>query len=198
MMDDGHAQLMSWLEVGGDVIYEHDPPQRNGQLVGGSTVDSRLWLAQSYLAGDHNRVELLIELVGSIGIIRGGSPGVGDHPDPDHGRARPGHRFGYQRLRPQVGEQPLDQVSRLDPEELRDLLLECRLAQLSSFHLVVQLATLRISCYEVAEAVMWQAQALTVGTQGGEEVGGDDAAEVEEQAFIVGHGSMQPLTGRLV
>ena len=86
MMDDGHAQLMSWLEVGDDVIHEHDsPPRGNGQLVGGSTVDSRLWLAQSYLAGDHNRVELLIELVGSIGIIRGGSPGVGDHPDPDPG-----------------------------------------------------------------------------------------------------------------
>jgi hypothetical protein len=36
-----------------------------------------------------------------------------------------------------------------------------------------------------------------VGPQGGEEVGGDDTAEIEEQAFIVGHVSMQPLTGRL-
>ena len=124
MMDDGHAQLMSWLEVGGDVIHEHDSPQGNGQLVGGSTVDSRLWLAQSHLAGDHNRVELLIELVGSIGIVRGGSPGVGDHPDADPGRARPGHRFDDQRLRPQVGEQALDQAGRLDPEKLRNLLLE--------------------------------------------------------------------------
>jgi hypothetical protein len=43
-----------------------------------------------------------------------------------------------------------------------------------------------------------EAKAFTVGAQGGEEVGGDDAAEVEEQAFMVGHGSMQPLTGRLV
>ena len=103
-MDDGHAQLMSWLEVGGDVINEHDPPQGNSQFVGGSTVDGRLWLAQPHLAGDHNRVELLIELVGSIGIIRGGSPGVGDDPNPDPGRARPGHRFGYQGLGSQVGE----------------------------------------------------------------------------------------------
>jgi hypothetical protein len=40
--------------------------------------------------------------------------------------------------------------------------------------------------------------AFTVGARGGEEVCGDDTAEVEEQAFIVGHVSMQPLTGRLV
>jgi hypothetical protein len=92
----------------------------------------------------------------------------------------------------------LDQASRRDPEELRDLLLELRLAQLSSFHLVVQLTTLWISCYEVAEAIVGQAEAFTVGAQGGEEVGGDDTAEVEEQAFIVGPVSMQPLTGRLV
>jgi hypothetical protein len=63
---------------------------------------------------------------------------------------------------------------------------------------LAQLATLGIGRYEVPEAVAWQAQALTVVTQGGEEVGGNDATEVEEQAFIVGHGSMQPLTGRLV
>jgi hypothetical protein len=37
-----------------------------------------------------------------------------------------------------------------------------------------------------------------MGTQRSEEVGGDHAAEVEEQAFMVVHGSMQPLTGRLV
>jgi hypothetical protein len=164
-MDDGHAQLMSWLEVGGDVIHEHDPPQGNGQLVGGSTVDSRLWLAQSHLAGDHHRVELLIELVASIGIIGGGAPGVGDHPDPDPGRARPGHRFDDQGLRPQVSEQPSEQAGRRDPEELRDLLLEGRLAQRSAFHLVVQLTTLRISGDEVAEAVVGQTQAFTMGAK---------------------------------
>ena len=32
--------------------------------------------------------------------------------------------FGYQRLGPKVGEQPLEQPSRLDAEELSDLLLE--------------------------------------------------------------------------
>jgi hypothetical protein len=35
MMDDGHAQLMGWLEVRGDVINEHDPLSGDGQLVGG-------------------------------------------------------------------------------------------------------------------------------------------------------------------
>jgi hypothetical protein len=45
----------------------------------------------------------------------------------------------------------LDQASRLDPEELRDLLLKGRLAQLPALHLLVQLMTLRISCDEVAE-----------------------------------------------
>ena len=77
----------------------------------------------------------------------------------------------------------MDQASRLDPEELRDLLLECRLAQLSSFHLVVQLTALRISRYEVAEAVMWQAQAFAVGAQGGEEVGGDGAWGYSTRTF---------------
>jgi hypothetical protein len=50
------------------------PPQGNGQLVGGSTVDGRLWLAQSHLARDDNRIELLIELVGSIGDHKGRFP----------------------------------------------------------------------------------------------------------------------------
>ena len=85
-----------------------------------------------------------------------------------------------------------------DTEQLSDLLLEGRLAQLPAFHLVVQLATVWIGRHEVAEAVVGQAEAFTVGAQGGEEVGGDHAAKVEQEAFIVGHGSMQPLTGRLV
>ena len=45
---------------------------------------------------------------------------------------------------------------------------------------------------------MGQAESFAVGTQGCEEVSGDHAAEVEQQAFVGGHGSMQPLTGRLV
>jgi hypothetical protein len=53
------------------------------------------------------------------------------------------------------------------------------LAQFSAFYLVIQLAAHRVSRHEVAEAVVRQAQAFTVGTQRGEEVGGDDAAEVE-------------------
>ena len=85
-----------------------------------------------------------------------------------------------------------------DTEQLSDLLLEGRLAQLPAFHLMVQLATVWIGRHEVAEALVGQAEAFTVGAQGGEEVGGDHAAEIEQQAFIVGHGSMQPLTGRLV
>ena len=136
----------------------------DGQLVSGETVDGRLWLAQSDQAGDHNSVEPLIELVGSVGIIGGCSPGVGDDPDPDPGRARPRDRFCHQRLGPQVREQPLDQAGWLDPEELSDLLLEVGLAQFSPFHPVVQLSTRGISRYEVAEAVVGQAEAFTVGT----------------------------------
>jgi hypothetical protein len=162
-MDDGHAQLLGWLEVGGDVINEHDPLRGDGQLVGGSTVDGRFRLPEAYLAGDHNRVEPLIELVGSVGIIGSCSPRVGDDPDRNPDRARPLDRLGHQRLGPQVSKQPLDQASRLDTEELRDPLLEGRLAQLSPLHLVIQLAALGISCHEVAEAVVGQAQAFTVG-----------------------------------
>jgi hypothetical protein len=106
-------------------------------------------------------------------------------------------RPGHQRLGPQTSKQPFDQASRLDPEKLGDLLLELRLAQLSLFHLVVQL----VASDQLSRghgSCRGEAQAFTVGTQGGEEVRGDHAAEVEQQAFMVGHGSMQPLTGRLV
>ena len=41
----------------------------DGQLGGGETVDGRLWLAEPCLAGDHDRVEPLVELVSSVGII---------------------------------------------------------------------------------------------------------------------------------
>jgi hypothetical protein len=34
-MDHGHAEFLSWLEIGGDVINEHDALQGNGRLVGG-------------------------------------------------------------------------------------------------------------------------------------------------------------------
>jgi hypothetical protein len=44
-MDDGHAQLTSWLEVGGDVVHEHDALRGDGQLLGSETVDGRFWLA---------------------------------------------------------------------------------------------------------------------------------------------------------
>jgi hypothetical protein len=50
VMDDGHAQLPSGLEVGGDVIHEHDALRGNGQLLGSEAVDGRIGLAQSYLA----------------------------------------------------------------------------------------------------------------------------------------------------
>jgi hypothetical protein len=49
----------------------------------------------------------------------------------------------------------------------------------------------------VAEAVVGQAEAFTVSTKGREEVRGDDTAEVEQQAFVGDHGSMQPLAARL-
>jgi hypothetical protein len=65
---------LGWLEVGGDVINEHNPGHGDDQLVGGQTVDGRLWLAEPYLAGDHDRVEVLVELVGGVGIIGGRFP----------------------------------------------------------------------------------------------------------------------------
>ena len=37
------------------------------------------------MAGDDDRIELLVELVISVGIIGGCSPGVGDDSDPDPG-----------------------------------------------------------------------------------------------------------------
>jgi hypothetical protein len=68
-MDDGHAQLMGWLEVHGDVINKYDPLRGDGQLMGGSTIDGRFRLAEPDLAGDHHRVEALVELVGGVGIM---------------------------------------------------------------------------------------------------------------------------------
>ena len=72
----------------------------DGQLGGGETVDGRLWLADPCLAGDHDRVEPLVELVSSVRIIGGCLPGIRDDPDSDASPACLKDRITYQRLRP--------------------------------------------------------------------------------------------------
>jgi hypothetical protein len=59
---------------------------------------------------------------------------------------------------------------------------------------VVLPAARKAGLLEVAEAVARWTEAFTVGTQGGEEVGGDHAAASSRPSSWV-MGSMQPLTG---
>jgi hypothetical protein len=90
--------LTSWAgpKVGGYVINKHAGLRGHAKLVGRQQVDSRVGLADSHVAGDDDRIELLVKLVARVGVEWGSSPRVADDARPYAGGPSLSYRVGHQ------------------------------------------------------------------------------------------------------
>lgn len=193
VVDGSHADFGGWQEVCRNVVDEHADVGREAELLGRHEVDLRVRLADADLAGDDHRVVALVQPVARIGVDGLCSPRVAEDPHPNARRPRPCCRVDDPLIRSQPCQHAGDQPAWINAKQSAQLPLEGCLADLPTLDPVVQRPSMRIGGHQLAEPAARNAKPLEVVLDRGEEVGRDDAAEVQQQALIApvrgAHGS---------
>ena len=155
--------------------------------LGAQLEDLRLRLVQADLAGDHDAVE---ELVEQRAVVAATPPGVRDHAGLDARPAGAAQGLEHRLLGLHAAEEAIDQsfvaVGR-DPQQRAELRRERVLVELSGLEPSQQRERLRVLAEELLDQLPVEPLRVAEGAEAVPDVGGEDAAVVDEQPLQAAH-----------
>ena len=175
----GHADRLGALAVLAQVVDEDALLGRDARALGAQEEDLGLGLVQPDLGGDDHAV---VHLGEGGTVVAAGADRVRHQPGPDAGGLGRLHRLDHGRVRLHPGEQPVDQVLAVGHAQLlgqdHPELVLVDVARLDPAQLAAGLLVLG---HEPQERVRVQALGPAEQPERVEHVGGQDAAEVDQE-----------------
>ena len=176
-----HPNRLSALAVLAQVVHEHALLGRQAHTLGAQPEDLGLWLVDDLVARDHDAVEELRE---GRAVVVADAHRVRDQPRTHHLGAGAPDRVEHGLLRAHVPEHPLEQSRpAFDPEELSEALAELVVAQDAGLEAAYEAQRLGVSAKQPLDRIRVESLVDAECSKGLEHVGGEDAAEVDQQAL---------------
>ena len=177
VQDAAHPDRLGAGDVLAQVVDEDAVRGRHAEALGAELVDLGLWLVQADIAGDHGRVEE----VQRRPVVDAGAPGVGDQSGRHARVLDPAHDLDHRLVGAEAGEEALDQVAGIDPEQGAEASLELGVGELALLQRPEQGQALSVGAEDLLDSACFDPLLLAEGGERGPDVGRQHAAEIDEQ-----------------
>jgi len=183
-MDGGHAELLGDREVRRGVVGENALARRDPEFVSGDQVNGGVRLARSDVARDDHCVEDAVQVVARVRIVLAVAPRIRQQADSDASFAGALDQAQDLGAGAQAGERAGQQAAVIDPEKAADRQFELALGDLGRLHVLEGLPAFPVVVQDAGERAGVEALPDAERGQLREQVRGDNAAEIEDEALI--------------